>query len=150
MEIMSWLLWNGQGASAPTRNAGPWPAVRIIHVTDLLSECRSWTASNADLDPPRTTTLLICGEVRREMLAARSRVWIVGGVKLSLGKEGRLGAEVRPVAMMSFRQVKHVFNSVETVQRWSDFVICLTWLLNMIRSCRVFPEKALWVENASK
>ena len=77
----------------------------MIHVTDLLSECRICTASKADLEPPSTTTFLIDGSLRRGMLAARERVWSIGGVKVSRGKEGMFGVEVRPVAMMSLALV---------------------------------------------
>lgn len=78
----------------------------MIQVTDFLRECRIWTASKADLDQPRTTTFLIEGESSKGMLAARERVWIIGGVKDSAGQEGRFGVEVRSVATMTFSQVK--------------------------------------------
>jgi len=115
-----------------------------------LSECRSWTASKANLEPPRTTTLFVDGAVRSGRLAARSRVCFIGGVRLSLGKEGRFGIEVRPVAMVSFLQVKRVSDSVMMVQVFSTFVIFLTWLLNIIRSRSALPENDLCVEKASK
>ena len=68
--------------------------MRMIHVTDLLSKWRNCTVSNADLEPPMTTTFVLDGEVRKGMLAARERVW----------KVGRFGVEVRPVAIRSFRR----------------------------------------------
>lgn len=75
-------------------------------------------ASKADLDPPITKTDLMVGEERRGTLVARSRVWIMGGVKSLVGKEGMLGVEVRPVAMMSFLQVKVLPVDVFTLQRF--------------------------------
>lgn len=90
--------------------------VRMIHVTDLFREWRICTASKADLEPPRTTTSFTVGELISGTLAASERLWIIGGVKEPLGKEGRLGVEVRPVATMSFREVKVVSDSVSMVQ----------------------------------
>jgi hypothetical protein len=115
----------------------------MIHITDFFSECRIWTASKADFDPPRTTTFLIESEERRGTLAARERVWIIDGVKDSVVKEGRFGVEVRPVAMMSFWQVKDLSESAETVQTLLVLVMCLTKLLKMMRSRIVFPANDL-------
>ena len=72
--------------------------------------------SNANFDPQMTTTLVIGGEGRRGMLAARERVWNIGGVKDAVGKGGRYGVEVRPVVMMSLEQLNEVLYSVDTVQ----------------------------------
>lgn len=74
VEMISWLLESGHGASGVARRDGPRPLVRISQVVGLLREWRSWIASKADLEPPRTRTFLIDGEERRGMLAARFRV----------------------------------------------------------------------------
>ena len=74
MDMISWLLDSGHGASGLAGRAGPWPFVRIAHVMDLFNDERRTTASNADLEPPITNTDLISGEERRGVLAARSRV----------------------------------------------------------------------------
>lgn len=74
MDMISWLLDSGHGASGLARRAGPWPLVRIAQVIDLLSEERRTTVSNADLEPPRMRTDFTSGEERKGVLAARSRV----------------------------------------------------------------------------
>lgn len=61
----------GHGASGVERSEGPWPSVRMSHVTFLLKLRRSCTASKADLEPPSTRTCLVSGEDRSGVLAAR-------------------------------------------------------------------------------
>lgn len=79
----------------------------MSHITRLLRERRRATASKADLEPPRTRTCLISGDERRGSLEARSLEWMMGGVKglPLLLKAGRLGVDVRPVAMINFLAV---------------------------------------------
>lgn len=123
MEIISWLLCKGHGALGAARKAGPCPDVRMIQVTDLLREWRICTASKADLEPPITTTSSTCEVLRIGTLAARERVWIIGGVKLSRGNDGIFGVEVRPVAIISFSQVNEASESVDTVHNFPALVM---------------------------
>ena len=86
-------------------NAGPWPEVRIIQVTDLEALQSIWTVSKEDLAPPITVTFLTDGPRRKGDWAASSREWMIGGVKAISLKVGRCGRDVKPEATMSLLQV---------------------------------------------
>lgn len=150
VDIISWLLESGHGASGFAGRDGPWPDVRMAHVIDFWNEERRTTVSNADLEPPMTRTDFMSGEERRVVFAARLRVWIIGGVKSLVGNLGVFGVDVRPVAMMSFLQVNFFPVEVSTLHKFFSFVMFETGESKITRSLMVLPAKTLCIENASR
>ena len=71
-------------------------------------------------------------------------------MKSLLGKEGMLGVEVRPVAIMSFLQVNAVPVDVSTFHSLFAFVTFDTGDSKIMRPLIVFPVKVLCIEKASR